>query len=167
MTDDTLPKSKAELMSEIEREWYALMDVVEQLSPEQMHMPDEGGWSPKDNLAHLTEWLNILVDYYLGHRPAHEVIGVDPEVTENWDYEMMNAVMFERDRRRPLEQVLSELKSSYAKVHARLESMTFDDLMKPRDENDSQKGLVIESVIGNTSDHFEEHRETIEKILKA
>ena len=167
MTDDTLPKSKAELMSVIEREWSVLTDVVEQFSSEQMHTPDEGGWSPKDNLAHLTEWLNILVDYYLDHRPAHEVIGVDPEVTENWDYEMMNAVMFERDRRRPLEQVLSELKSSYAKVHARLESMTFDDLMKPRDENDSQKGLVIESVIGNTSDHFEEHRETIEKILKA
>ncbi len=33
MTDDTLPKSKAELMSRIEYEWSALMDVVKQLSP--------------------------------------------------------------------------------------------------------------------------------------
>jgi hypothetical protein len=167
MTDNTLPNNKANLISLIEREWSALMDVVEQLSSEQMHTPDEGGWSPKDNLAHLTEWMNILVDYYLDHQPAHEVIGVAPEVTENWNYEMMNDVMFERDRHQPLEQVLAELKSTYAKVHARLETMTFDDLMKPRDENDSQKGLVIESVIGNTSDHFNEHRETIEKILKA
>jgi len=167
MAENTLPKSKAELMSLIEREWFALMDVVEQLSPEQMLTPDEGGWSPKDNLAHLTEWMNILVYYYLDHHAAHEVIGVAPEVTENWDYELMNDVMFERDRHQPIDQVLAELKNAYAKVHARLESMTFDDLMKPRDENDSQQGLIIDSVIGNTSDHFKEHRETIAKMLKA
>ena len=70
MADDTLPKSKAELMSLIGREWSALMDVVVQLSPAQMLTPDEGGWSPKDNLAHLTEWMNILVGYYLDHRPC-------------------------------------------------------------------------------------------------
>ena len=167
MTDDMLPKSKAELMSVIEREWSALMDVVEQLSPEQMHTPDEGGWSPKDNLVHLTEWMNILAGYYLDRHPAHEVIGVDPEVTENWEYDTMNAVMFKRDRHQPLEQVLAELKSTYAKVLARLEAMTFEDLMKPRDENNPQKGLIIGSVIDNTSDHFAEHRETIAKMLKA
>ena len=44
--------------------------------------------------------------------------------------------------------------------------MTFDDLMKPRDENDSHKEPIINWVIGNTSGHFAEHRETIEKILK-
>jgi len=167
MTDNTLPKSKTELMSLIEREWASLMDVVGQLSPEQMLTADEGGWSPKDNLAHLTVWMNILVGFYLDHQPAHEVIGVDPEVTENWDFDSMNDVMFKRDRHQHLEQVLAELKSTYAKVLARLELMTFDDLMKARDENDSQKGLVIGSVINNTSEHFEEHRETIAKMLKA
>ena len=167
MADNTLPNNKPELMSQIEREWSALMDVVAQLSTEQMLTPDVGGWSPKDNLAHLTEWMNILLEYYFDHRPAHEVIGVDPEVTKNWDFDIMNDVMFKRDRHQPLEQVLAELKSRYAKVLTRLETMMFDDLMKPRDENDPQKGLIINGVIGNTSDHFAEHRETIEKILKA
>jgi hypothetical protein len=167
MTDDTLPKSKAELISQIEREWSALMEVVGQLSPEQMLTPDEGGWSSKDNLAHLTEWMNILVDYYLDHRPAYEVIGVDPEVTENWDFELMNDIMFERDRLQPIEHVLPKLKSTYARVLARLESMTFEDLMRPRDENDPRKEPIINWVIGNTSDHFAEHCETIKKILKA
>jgi len=165
MADDTLPKSKAELMSQIEREWSALMEEVGQLSPEQMLTPDEGGWSPKDNLAHLTEWMNILVDYYLDHRPAHKVIGVDPEVTADWDFELMNDIMFKRDRHQPVDHVLTELKSTYAKVHAKVESMTFDDLMKPRDENDPGKEPIINWVIGNTSDHFAEHRETIKKVL--
>lgn len=165
MTDDTLPKSKAELMSLIEREWSALMDVVEQLSPEQMLTPDEGGWSPKDNLAHLTECMNILLGHYFDHRPSHEVMGVDPEVTADWDIEVMNAVMFERDRDQPVEQVWGELKDMYARVHNRLESTTFEDLMKPNFKDDPDRSLINE-VIGNTSEHFAEHRETIAKMLK-
>ena len=101
MTDDTLPKSKAELMSRIEHEWSALMDVVAQLSSEQMLGLDEGGWSPKDNLVHMREWMNILLGYYFDHRPAHEVIGVDPAVTADWDFQVMNDVMFKRDRDLP------------------------------------------------------------------
>jgi len=167
MADETLPKSKAELMSLIEREWSALMDVVAQLSSAQMLTPDEGGWSPKDNLAHLREWMNILLGYYFDRRPAHEVVGVAPEVTEKWDLEGMNDIMFKRDRHQPIEQVLTELKSIYAKVLARLGSITFDDLMKPRDEDDPRKEPIINWVIGNTSDHFAEHRETIAKMLKA
>lgn len=166
MTDDTLPKSKAELISQIEREWSALMEVVAQLSPAQMLAPDEGGWSPKDNLAHLTEWMNILLGYYLDHRPAHEVVGVDPEVTADWDFQVMNDIMFKRDLHQPLEQVMDELKSTYAKVHARLESTTFEDLMKPIFEDDPNWSLIT-GVIDNTSEHFSEHRETIEKVLKA
>jgi hypothetical protein len=153
-------------MALIEREWSALMDVVGQLSSEQMVTPDAGGWSPKDNLAHLTEWMNILLEYYLDHRPAHEVLGVDPEITENWDFEVMNDIMFKRDRHQPLEQVLAELKSAYTKVHARIEAVTFEDLMKPLDENDPQREPIVNWVIGNTSGHFAEHRETMERILK-
>ena len=164
MADDTLPKSKAELISQIEREWSALMDVVAQLSPEQMHTPDDGGWSPKDNLAHMTEWMNILLGYYFDHRPSYKVVGVDPEVTADWDFQVMNEVMFERDRHLPVEQVLDELNDTYARVHDRLEGTTFEDLMKPIFEDDPDRPL-INGVIGNTSEHFAEHRETISKVL--
>jgi len=167
MADETRPQSKAELISLIEKEWSALIEVVGKLSLEQMFSKDQGGWSPKDNLAHLTEWMNILVSYYFDHNPAHLVIGVDPQVTETWDYDVMNAIMFERDRDLPVEQVLAELNATYEKVVSRLESMTFEDLMKPRDEKNPKKYPIIDSVIGNTSSHFAEHRETIEKILKA
>ena len=166
MTDKTLPKSKAELISQIEREWSALMDVVAQLSPEQMLTPDEGSWSPKDNLAHLTEWMNILLGYYFDHRLAHEVVGVGPEVTADWDFQVMNDIMFKRDRGQPLEQVIDQLKRTYAKVHDRLESTTYEDLMKPIFEDDPN-WLLITGVIDNTSEHFAEHCETIEKVLQA
>jgi hypothetical protein len=167
MADDNLPKSKAELMSVIEREWSALMDVVAQLSPEQMLTPDEGGWSPKDNLAHLTAWMNILLGYYFDHRPSHEVVGTNPEVTADWDFEVMNKAMFERDRDLPVEQVLDKLKSAYARVCDRLNATTYKELLKPIFEDDPTERSLINGVVGNTSDHFAEHRETIAKMLKA
>lgn len=165
MTDDIRPKSKAELMSLIEREWSALMDVVEQLSPEQMLTPDEGGWSPKDNLAHLTAWMNILLEYHIDQRPAHEVADISPAMAANWDFEEMNAIFFERHRDRPVDRVLDELKQTYNKVHARLETMSFEDLMKPRRADDPEKRPILNWILGDTSEHFEEHRETIAKML--
>ncbi|MGB7875893.1 MAG: ClbS/DfsB family four-helix bundle protein [Anaerolineales bacterium] len=167
MTDDTLPKSKAELMSLIEREWSALMDVVEQLSPEQMLTPDEGGWSPKDNLAHLTVWMDILLGFHMDQRSAHEVAGIPSEMAVNWDIDEGNAIFFERYRDRPVEQVLDELKQTYDKVHARLESMSYEGLMKPRRADDPEKRPILNWILGDTSEHFEEHRETIAKMLKA
>jgi hypothetical protein len=165
MTDNTFSKSKAELMFQIEREWSALMDVVAQLSPEQMLTPDEGGWSPKDNLAHLSVWMSILLDYHMDQRPAHEVADVTPEVAADWDFNVMNTIFFERYRDQPLEQVLEELKQTYQRVHARLESMTFEDLMKPRRADDPEKQPILNWIPGDTSEHFAEHRETIEKAL--
>ena len=79
----------------------------------------------------------------------------------------MNDIMFERDRNQPVEQVMAELKGTYAKVLVRLEPMTFEDLMKPLRSDDPDQQPVINWVIGNTSDHFAEHRETIAKMLKA
>jgi len=167
MADNGLPKRKAELIAQIDQEWSALMDVVEKLSPEQMITPDKGGWTPKDNLAHLTVWMNILLDYHMDQRPAHEVAGVTPEQAKNWDFDEMNKIFFERHRSDPVEQVLYELNKAYERVRARLDAMSYEDLMKPRRADDPEKRPILNWVLGDTSEHFEEHRETIEKTLAA
>ncbi len=62
MTDEEwIPENKSELMAAIRREWNLLMDVVARLDEIKMTTPDTGGWSPKDNLAHLSEWMNSLM----------------------------------------------------------------------------------------------------------
>ena len=130
-----------------------------------MLTPDEGGWSPKDNLAHLTVWMNILLDYHMDGHPAHEVAGVTPEQAADWDFNVMNDIFFERHRYTSLEQVLDELKQTYANVHARLESMSFEDLIKPRRADDPEKQPILNWIPGDTNEHFAEHRETIAKML--
>ncbi len=161
------PKNKTELLSGIEREWSALMNAVAKLDEKQMTTPDAGGWSPKDNLAHLAEWMNILLGYHLDNRPSHEVIGVAPEVTAaDWDYNRINQVLFERNRDRSIEDVLGGLKNVYTRVILRLETTPFEDLLKPRWPEEKDSPSFLWAVIVNTSEHFAEHRETMEKALK-
>lgn len=161
-----IPGSKAELMSAIKREWKLLMDVVAKLeAANKITTPDEGGWSPKDNLAHLAEWMNALMGYHLDRRPPHEVMGVSEEVTQGWDMEVINPVLYERNKDRSVEDVMDELKQVYEKLVAKLDAMSFEDLLKPRHANDPEKRPVLMWVLGDTTEHFAEHRETIEKLL--
>lgn len=158
-----VPGSKSELMSAIAREWNLLMETVSRLDEAQMTRVDEGGWSPKDNLAHLAEWMNVLMGYHLDRRPAHEVLGVSEEVTRGWDMEVINPVLFERNRDRSSEDVLTWLKQVYAETVRKLEAMPFEDLLAPRHADDPEKRPVLLWVLGNTTEHFAEHRATIER----
>jgi hypothetical protein len=160
------PKSKAELFSRIQQEWSALMDAVAKLDEKQMSTPDAGGWTPKDNLAHLAEWMNILLGYHFDGRPSHEVLGVSPEVTADWDFDVINKALLARNQSRSSEDVLGELKIVYARMMDRLKSTPFEDLLKPRHPNALQSYPLLASVAGDTYEHFAEHREMIEKTLK-
>jgi hypothetical protein len=157
---------KQSLLNAIAREWTALWSVIDRLSPEQMITPDSGGWSPKDNLAHLTEWMKVLLGYHIDKRPPAEVLGVPEEIVKDWDPTFINPVLFERNKNRPAAEVLAELKKAYAELTARLESMSTNDLMQPRRAEDPQKRPLVLWILGNTSEHFAEHRATIEKTLK-
>jgi hypothetical protein len=164
--EEWIPENKNELMSAIRREWNHLMDTVDKLTmANRMTMPDEGGWSPKDNLAHLSEWMNTMMGYHMDRRPRHEVLRVPEEVTKDWDMEVINPVLYERNKDRSTEDVLDELKRTYDVLVAKLEATPFEDLMKPRHADDPEKRPLLMWVLGDTSEHFAEHRATIEKML--
>jgi hypothetical protein len=163
--EEWIPGSKEELMAAIRREWKRLMDVVAKLDEQKMTTPDEGGWSPKDNLVHLSEWMNSMMGYHIDKRPAHEVMHLTEEQTRGWDMEVINPVLFARNKDRSIEDVMDELKQTYETVLAKLDAMSYEDLMKPRHADDPEKRPLLMWVIGDTSGHFAEHREVIERML--
>lgn len=161
-----MPETKSELMSAIRREWKQLMDTVEKLKQAgKLTTPDEGGWSPSDNLAHLSEWMNTLMGHHIDKRPAAEVMRLPEEATVGWDMEVINPILFNRNKDRSVDDVLSELNRVYEALLAKLEAMSFDDLMKPRHADDPEKRPLLLWVLGDTTEHFSEHRETIEKLI--
>lgn len=163
----SLDHHKTALLQNIQREWDALMQAVDQLSPAQMTTPDAGGWSPKDNLAHLAEWMRTMLGYHIDRRPAHEVMRLPRDLTEPWgNFDGINAALFQRNRDRPAAEVLDDLKRTYADVLGRLRSMPFEQLLAPRREDDPQQRPLLLWVLGDTSEHFAEHRASIEKSLR-
>jgi hypothetical protein len=165
MTEEWIPENKYELMSAIQREWGLLMDVVVKLDEKQMTTPDAGGWSPRDNLAHLSEWMKAMMGHHIDKRPASEVMNIPEDATKGWDMEVINPILFERNRNRSTQDVLDELRQTYEGVISRLEGMSFEELMTPRHPKDPEKRPLLMWVIGDTSDHFAEHRAVIEKTL--
>ena len=157
-----LPKTKTELLSRIAREWTALQHSIDGLSEAQLSVPDTGGWSIKDNLAHLSAWENFMRQVYLHHLPPHEVMGMDAEIFEKADENGQNAILFQRNKDRSVAEVLAELRHSHEQVLADLDQMSFADLMKPRSADDPEARPLIGWVIGNTYEHYLEHRITIE-----
>jgi hypothetical protein len=157
---------KQSLLNAIAREWDALWSVIDRLSPEQMTTPDAGGWSPKDNLAHLAEWMKVLMGYHIDKRLPHEVMDVPEEITKDWDFNVINPVLFERNKNRTTEDVLKELKKVHDELIVRLEAMSIEELMQPRRADDPQKRPLVLWILGDTSEHFAEHRATIQKALK-
>ena len=164
MTEQWMPENKEELMSAIEREWAALNSLADSLTDEQMTKPDEGGWSPKDNLAHLTEWMNLLMGYHMDKRPYYDVVGVSQAELPEWSVEAVNPLLFKRNQARPRAEVLDHLKRVYAVLMKKLDETSFEDLLKPRHADRPDPLLLW--VLGDTTEHFQEHRETIERGIK-
>lgn len=160
------PQTKTELLRQIAREWDLLLATAEALTDAQMSTPDSGGWTPKDNLAHLAEWLNILLGCHLNRRPLHRVLRVPEAATGDRQIETLNTLLFARNHGRSRREVMARLKRSYAQVLARLGQMRFRELLQPRHADDPKKRPLLLWVLGDTTEHFREHRLTIKRGLR-
>jgi len=161
----SLPRDSADLLARIQSEWAALDQAIAGLSDEQMNTPAAGGWSVKDNLAHLAAWEQFMLQHYLQGRPAHEAMQVDEATWKTLDENDTNAILHERNQHRPVSDVLADWRRSHEQVVATLEQMSFADLMKPLYPDDPQARPLIGWVIGNTYEHYREHRNYIRTLI--
>ncbi len=157
------PKDKPELLRRIEREWNALEQTFSNLDDRRMGIPDAGGWSIKDNLAHITAWEHFMRLAYLQKIPATEVMGIDAETYQQLDETKTNAIIFQRNKDRTVKDVLAGFREEHENLLAELGKMSFEDMLVPLDPENPQKGPLLNWIIGNTYDHYLEHRRTIEK----
>jgi hypothetical protein len=161
---DKTPRDMTDLLSRIQSEWTALMAAVDKLTPEQMVTPDAGGWSPKDNLAHVQAWEQGMLNNYLRGKPFHLAMGLDKAHADSLDETGINEILFERNKDRSSQDVIAGANQTHATMVKELGSMAFERLMQPAFPDDPDRRPRILWVIGNTYDHYEEHRRIIETI---
>ena len=167
MTNDATssrPKTVADLVNRVQYEWSALLHVVKSVSHEQMCTPGPDGWSVKDVLAHLADWERFLLLNQFQARPPHEALQVDETMLGRPDFDELNATLYERNRDRPIADVLADLHQTHSQLLAALEQMSDSDLTQPVDA--IFKAVPLVAVVRSiTYHHYKEHRGMIEAIL--
>jgi hypothetical protein len=163
---DTLPSSKAELMDRIYRARRFLEKVINPLTPEELSAPGpQEGWAIKDHLAHIAAWEQYMLKHYIQGIAPHQAMGVDEATMQAADETAINDILYNRNKLRPVDEVLAEFKRSYHEVLSIIGGMTFADLMKVRFPDDPEKRPVLTWVVGNTYGHYAEHTPWIKQLL--
>lgn len=159
---DNLPKSTTDLLQRIEQEWAQLLAVLGQLTVEEVITPHADGWTVKDHLAHLNHWQQWLLRHHIQGEPAKDVLQVDPVMLEEFEVDRINEVILQRNRTRTLDDVLHEFHETHAQVVKTLTQLPFDKLLQPRYADDPERRPLLLWVIGDTYEHYQEHRAALQ-----
>lgn len=164
------PRDKADLLAGIHRAWLALEQTVGQLGEEAMVRPGPDGWSVKDHLAHISAWDEAVAVALLG-KPRHPALGVDEETyVQGWD--AINAAIYAISAPRPLVDVLADWQATHRHLLAALDGVSDEELRRPYAEFVPGDRLVdgrvpmVQRVPGGSSEHYDEHREWIEALIR-
>jgi hypothetical protein len=157
--------NKIEIMKLIPSEREALEGVLVRLSEEQMSQPGvENNWSVKDILAHITDWEGRMVQWIeetlRGEAPQRPAPGM------TWDdLDRLNEQTYLLNKDRDLRDVLADFHRSYERAYSVVEALPEEDLIDPQRFAWRKGDPLWHMVAGNTWEHYQEHRESIEKWL--
>jgi hypothetical protein len=156
--------SKAELLDKMQQGYGEFEDLLASLSEEQMLTPNvNGGWSIKDNIAHLTVWQNYLLNRLQGVIDGSTSEPKFLSLTGTEDEE--NEQIYQQNKDRSLADVLADFRSSYQSVLATIQAMSEESLNGtfPWSTSDRQ---VWPLIVGNTYEHYAEHSAIIQRWLE-
>jgi hypothetical protein len=155
----------AELRERISDSYAALEQTIEQLSEEQLTTPIDGSWSAKDLLAHIAAWEQVMIHFHVGDRSFEDVTHLTSVPYATTPVDQINEALYARDRDLPLAQALASLRSSHQELLAMLDQMSEADLFKHYAPTGRDGAQVIQWIIGDSYDHYDEHRATMQQLL--
>jgi hypothetical protein len=165
MTDDanSFPTDPEILHTRIHDEWEALAAVIATMDEPHIIRRDEGEWSVKDILAHIAAWEKFLIaNQFLGI-PAVEALCVEDAAIDRADENEVNAILFERNRDRPLVEVQSDWYETHRWLMSELAKITLVQLATPTLCFGPAPRPLVQWIVFNTYEHYEDHRRAIEK----
>ena len=148
------PTNKNQLISESQKEFTALEQLLGKLTNEQMVRPGAlGDWSVKDVLAHLLEWQKMCLSWYEEGLRG----GNPPTPAEGYKWSQLpalNHLIYEKYRYAALEDILAQFRHSHQRVMELVQSLPEDILFTPGRYTWARKNTLAAYMTSITSSHY-------------
>jgi uncharacterized protein (TIGR03083 family) len=164
------PTSKAELMTQLQASWDALQEAAASVDPTRMATPGPDGWSVKDQLAHVSAWERSLIALLTGESRA-AAIGMDEAAYAAADIDQMNAYIVSQAADATYPEVLAQAQATHNELIGILDRLSWEEINQPyrHFQPDCQEEFgnnpALDWVLGNTTEHYPEHREYLERTV--
>lgn len=163
-------KTIDELLAEIDASWTRLMETMSAASEgQQTGAADPQGWTVLDHMSHITAWERSVLFPLEGKR-RHEALGITEEEYKQ-DIDTSNELIRAQTQGHSYEQVMSDAGQVHEALVAAIRSTDLDTLWKSIAEvcpgDSASERPFIEILMGDTAEHYDEHREWIGAILAA
>lgn len=153
---------RQKLLDLMRAEYLFVQRTLAHVPPERFAEPNvQGPWSVKDTIAHLAAWQRRTLAWIeaaqrgAGQRGRHPV---QPEPGFGWDeFDAINERSFQRDKNRPLPDVLSDFQDSFEQLYAAAQAMTDDELFGRAGLSSFFRDPVWNYIAGNTFHHYQMH----------
>jgi hypothetical protein len=151
------PNVKNELLAEMDKQWANVERLCASMTEaEKIASRDNGEWSVKDIIAHLSAWEKYLLD-----RLGFVMTGLPPHypVMTSWDdVHRFNAQVYSENKDRPLSSVMIEFRNLYHAVVTVIEALSAEQLNQPYDYDFPDDHITLHQLIrANTFEHYQEH----------
>jgi hypothetical protein len=155
---------KTSILNEMSTSYAALEEIVAPLDKTQYST--EGvipGWSIKDTLAHIASWHHRLLTWLDAAVRNEEPTISGPDSVEEMD--AFNAQFYQENKSRPLDEVLTDFRTTHQQIMDIVQAMPEDDLISPHRFAWSQGKPLWHLVAGDTYEHYREHLAQIQEWL--
>lgn len=156
--------NKASILDEMSTSYTALEDILASLDKTQYFT--EGvipGWSIKDILAHIASWHHRLLKWLEAAVRNEEPTISGPDNVEEMD--ALNAQFYQENKSRPLDEVLTDYRTSYQHIMDIVQVMPEEDLISPHRFAWSKGEPLWQAIAGDTYEHYREHLKQIQEWL--
>lgn len=153
MTRDELLRQNAALHQRV-------LDLIADVPDDRLTaVPDGADWSVRDHLGHLANWQQYVADLLTGATTPRNV-------RDDAAMDRLNAEIAAAVRARSPAEVRADLQSSYDAMRAQVERLSDAELAEPPPYGRDWDRKLWQHVAGNGFDHYQEHLEAIERLVR-
>ncbi len=164
----TWPRNRTEMSSAISDSWNEYVGVLDGLGEHQWTMRvDDGGWSVKDHVAHVTAWENVVVEVFQHGAPQYVTLQIPEAEWALTGFRGANALIHARKAGQSLRRVKNNRDITHARVITLLAGLTDDDLERPFADFGAvfAEQPVLVEMIEYLAKHYDEHRTCISALI--